>query len=72
LLFGRAFQVSILFFKGNQPIKIALLLEKKNTIWKAAHLMNRRVNFYFGVENIKSGKYFASEISRMMNYFLRW
>jgi hypothetical protein len=52
--------------------------KKKNRIWKAAHLMNRRGevnrrgNFYFGVENIKTGKYFASEINRRMNYFLRW
>jgi hypothetical protein len=34
--------------------------------------VNRRGNFYFGVENMKIGQYFAFEISRRMNYFLRW
>jgi hypothetical protein len=34
--------------------------------------VNRGGDFYFGVGNIKSNKYFASKISRRMNYFLRW
>jgi hypothetical protein len=33
--------------------------------------VDRRGNFYFGVDNIKTGKYFAFEISRRMNYFLK-
>jgi len=37
---------------------------KKIGIWNAAHLMNRRGNFYFGVENIKRIKYYASEFDR--------
>jgi hypothetical protein len=45
---------------------------KKNRIWKAAHLMNRRGDFYFGVEKIKRIKCFASEFGRRMTYFLRW
>jgi hypothetical protein len=30
------------------------------------------MDFYFGVENIKRIKYFASEFERRMTYFWKW